>query len=75
MTARGEQQTAGRDEVYAALVAYIDEHGYPPTMRELAELTGHASPSTIHHHLHALAAAGRVRLGSTYAMQVAIVRD
>jgi repressor LexA len=30
---------------------YVDEHGYPPTVREIGEAVGLRSPSTVHAHL------------------------
>lgn len=76
MTPRGQQQGDGRDRVYEALVGYIDEHGFPPSMGELCDLLGYASKSSIHKHVHALARDGRIRLGpSRSAMQVGIVRS
>lgn len=76
MPPRGYQQTDGRVFVYDTLVAYIDEHGYPPSMRELADIIGYSSRSSVHHHLHALADEGRIRIGpSRSALQIALVRD
>ena len=30
---------------------YVDDHGYPPTVREIVEAVGLRSPSTVHAHL------------------------
>lgn len=46
--------------VYEALEAYIREHGYSPTVRELAKSMGTASLSTTHFHLCSLRKAGMV---------------
>ena len=37
-------------------------HGYPPTMREIANHFGIANKSAIHGHLHRLEAKGHIRL-------------
>lgn len=40
----------GRDmerRIYDAALLFIAEHGYPPTIRELAELVGLRSPSSV----------------------------
>lgn len=49
-----------RDLIVDATERYIAEHGYSPTVRELAALVGLASPSTVHAHLMSLAREGRV---------------
>ena len=52
-------------EIYEYLVAYVDEHGYPPTVREIGEEVGLASPSTVHAHLANLERAGYIRRDPT----------
>ena len=37
----------------------IDERGYPPSVREIAEAVGLAPTSAVHHHLTKLAQDGR----------------
>jgi repressor LexA len=37
---------------------HVDAHGYPPTVREIGEAVGLASPSTVHAHLANLERAG-----------------
>src|SRR5205809_1102977 len=43
--------TARQQEIWQFLVEYTDGHGYPPTVREIGEAVGLASPSTVHAHL------------------------
>ncbi|CAN5115178.1 transcriptional repressor LexA [soil metagenome] len=52
-------------EIYDYLTAYVDEHGYPPTVREIGEQVGLASPSTVHAHLANLERAGYIRRDPT----------
>jgi repressor LexA len=52
-------------EIYEYVVAYVDEHGYPPTVREIGEEVGLASPSTVHAHLANLERAGYIRRDPT----------
>jgi repressor LexA len=40
---------------------FVDEHGYPPTVREIGEAVGLSSPSTVHAHLAQLERAGLLR--------------
>ena len=53
--------TARQQEIWSFLVDYVDRHGYPPTVREIGEAVGLASPSTVHAHLANLERAGLLR--------------
>ncbi len=53
--------TARQQEIWNYLVEYVDAHGYPPTVREIGERVGLASPSTVHAHLANLERAGLLR--------------
>jgi repressor LexA len=44
---------------------FVDEHGYPPTVREIGEAVGLRSPSTVHAHLAQLERAGLLRRDPT----------
>ena len=67
--AKGDDQTVeltGRQqEIWTFLVDYVDRHGYPPTVREIGEAVGLASPSTVHAHLANLERAGLLRRDPT----------
>ncbi len=52
-------------EIYDYVVGYVDDHGYPPTVREIGEAVGLASPSTVHAHLANLERAGLLRRDPT----------
>ena len=47
------------------LRGFVDEHGYPPTVREIGEAVGLRSPSTVHAHLAQLERAGLIRRDPT----------
>ena len=49
-------------EIYDFVVGYVDGRGYPPTVREIGEAVGLASPSTVHAHLANLERAGYVEV-------------
>ena len=34
-----------------AIIEYIQKHGYPPTVREIAKMTGYKSASSVQGHL------------------------
>ena len=52
-------------EIWEFLVRYVEAHGYPPTVREIGEEVGLASPSTVHAHLANLERAGLLRRDPT----------
>jgi repressor LexA len=61
----GVMLTARQQEIWQFLGDYVDRHGYPPTVREIGEAVGLASPSTVHAHLANLERAGLLRRDPT----------
>jgi len=57
--------TGRQREIWSFLVDYVDRRGYPPTVREIGEAVGLASPSTVHAHLANLERAGLLRRDPT----------
>jgi repressor LexA len=57
--------TARQRQIWDLLVEYVDGHGYPPTVREIGDAVGLASPSTVHAHLANLERAGLLRRDPT----------
>ena len=57
--------TGRQQEIWTFLVDYVDRIGYPPTVREIGEAVGLASPSTVHAHLANLERAGLLRRDPT----------
>ena len=57
--------TGRQQEIWTFLTEYVDRHGYPPTVREIGEAVGLASPSTVHAHLANLERAGLLRRDPT----------
>lgn len=57
-------QKAGKSQqaVYDFIRAYIQEHAFPPTVREICAAVGLKSTSTVHMHLKNLAAKGMIKL-------------
>jgi repressor LexA len=63
---RGEDMLTDRQrEIWDFLVRYVESHGYPPTVREIGQEVGLASPSTVHAHLANLERAGLLRRDPT----------
>ena len=52
-------------EIWNFVVDYVDRWGYPPTVREIGDSVGLASPSTVHAHLANLERAGLLRRDPT----------
>ena len=40
-----------RQEILEMIIRYIEEHGYPPTYREIGEAVGLASNSSVNSHI------------------------
>jgi repressor LexA len=57
--------TPRQREIWDYLLAYVEERGYPPTVREIGQAVGLASPSTVHAHLANLERAGLIRRDPT----------
>ena len=57
--------TSRQREIYEYVSRYVDEHGYPPTVREIGDAVGLASPSTVHAHLANLERTGYLRRDPT----------
>src|SRR5688572_23485849 len=62
-----------QSEIYDFVLNYVDEHGYPPTVREIGEAVGLASPSTVHAHLANLERAGYLRRDPTKPRALEVV--
>jgi repressor LexA len=65
--------TTRQQEIWQFLAAYVDEHGYPPTVREIGDAVGLASPSTVHAHLANLDRAGLIRRDPTKPRAIELV--
>ena len=66
--------TQRQREIYDFVARYADRHGYPPTVREIGEAVGLASPSTVHAHLANLERAGYLKRDPTKPRALEVVR-
>ena len=66
--------TQRQRDVYEFVVEFVDSHGYPPTVREIGEQVGLASPSTVHAHLANLERAGYLRRDPTKPRALELTR-
>lgn len=53
--------TRTQQAVLDAIVGYVQDHGYPPTIREIGTAAGIASTSSVTHQLRQLEYKGRLR--------------
>ena len=51
---------AKQQQIYDYIVSFTEEHGYPPSVREIGEAVGLKSPSTVHFHMKNLEKAGMI---------------
>jgi repressor LexA len=73
MLTRDATLTTRQQEIWQFLADYVDAHGYPPTVREIGEAVGLASPSTVHAHLANLERAGLLRRDPTKPRAIELV--
>lgn len=65
---------SGKERVLNAVVDYISEHQYPPSVRELCDLTGLRSTSSVNRYVTKLLEEGKLEtdcgIGSPRALRV-----
>lgn len=52
--------SAKQQQIYDYILSFSEEHGYPPSVREIAQAVDLRSPSTVHFHLKSLREAGLI---------------
>ena len=67
--------TGRQQEIWDFVVEYVDRHGYPPTVREIGDAVGLASPSTVHAHLANLERAGFLKRDPTKPRALELRRE
>ncbi|MEK6274068.1 MAG: transcriptional repressor LexA [Actinomycetota bacterium] len=76
MFAEGDPVLTDRQrQILDFLREYVDVHGYPPTVREIGEAVGLASPSTVHAHLANLERAGLLKRDPTKPRAIELRRE
>ena len=51
-----------REQIYQFIIKYINDKGYAPSIREIADAVGLKSSSSIHAHLMKLEEEGRIEM-------------
>ena len=59
-----EKLTRRQEDALVFIKSYIVSHGYPPTVREIAEAIGLSSPAPVQAHLDCLADKGYIKKGN-----------
>ena len=63
-----------RTEIKQAIISYMEKHGYAPTVREIGDMVGLSSTSSVHNHLIRMIANGELEtddeIGSPRAIRV-----
>ena len=69
-----EQEKQVREKILSAIVKYIKEHGYSPSVREIGAMVGLKSTASVHFHMERLFKEGRLEtdaeLGTPGAIRV-----
>ena len=66
--------TARQSEILDLISSTVDKRGYPPSVREIGEVVGLSSPSTVHSHLSTLASEGFIRRDPTKPRAIEVIR-
>lgn len=61
-----------RGKMYEAIVQYIKEHGYSPTVQEIGDMVGLKSKSSVHSHLKVMMDEGVIETDAGFSSPRAI---
>ena len=75
MASPAPQLTPRQQQILTMIRKWVDRHGYPPTMREIARAVGLASPSSVAHQLAVLEKGGHLKRDARGSRAVALVQD
>ena len=70
-----ETLTAKQKKIYAFIKQFTDQHGYPPSVREIGAAVGLKSPSTVHFHLKGLEEAGMIVKAEGKTRAITLVQE
>ncbi len=62
-------------EILDLITTTVSDRGYPPTVREIGDVVGLSSPSSVHSHLSTLASEGFIRRDPTKPRAIEVVHD
>ena len=61
-----------KELIMQAIISYIEEHQYAPTVREIGSMTGIKSTSTVHHYLSVLLDEGKLETDAEWGASRAL---
>ncbi|RLE13092.1 MAG: repressor LexA [Actinobacteria bacterium] len=67
--------TARQREILDLISSTVADRGYPPSVREIGDVVGLSSPSTVHSHLSSLAAGGFIRRDPSKPRAIEVIAD
>ena len=67
--------TSRQREILDLISSTVNKRGYPPSVREIGEVVGLSSPSTVHSHLSTLAAEGFIKRDPTKPRAIEVVQQ
>lgn len=67
--------TSRQREILELISSTVERRGYPPSVREIGEIVGLSSPSTVHSHLSTLAAEGFIRRDPSKPRAIEVISD
>ncbi len=67
--------TARQREILELISSTVANRGYPPSVREIGDVVGLSSPSTVHSHLSSLAAGGFIRRDPSKPRAIEVIAD
>lgn len=70
-----KELTKRQRDILLFIETSVSERGYPPSVREIAESVGLASPSTVHSHLRSLQRLGYLRRDPTKPRAIEVTAD
>lgn len=70
-----KQLTPKQQQIYDYIISFTEDHGYPPSVREIGEYVGLKSPSTVHFHLKGLQNAGLISQAEGKTRAISIVGE
>lgn len=71
----GAQMTEKDKIAYSAIVKFIKENGYPPSVRELCRITGKSSTATIQYRIKSLKQKGYIETTNGANRTIRITRE
>lgn len=75
MLEKGQNSNTRKIKIYNFIKSYIEQKGYPPSVREICSAVGAKSTSTVHRHLKNLEKEGYIRRDSTKPRTIEIIEN